>query len=410
VNSITMADSKYADLPGIAYDQPDSYETADLPECNQNTDFYEEETDTIERLHISASEAFNRFKGKTLDGKGIDFSDRLSKRLRTGYDARSGDWELVESGEKETPLQKYQRLQCEMKELLEEITQLKEMAKDEKDLEKLSSLLLSSHVEVAQKQLAEVRLEETLGSELMTSLADPQGSQLRRLFAQLENLKLSGTPSQKLGNIKTQPAAQSGTVTYELTYRPEQAYLMQVSNVADLEHRLHKLETVLGATSDKMARLSLDTQHKSLVEVAQELNAKANLLDSAQLDHIEGRLTALAQKMDSINEKTAATPEDLERNHKMNELYELVTKTETLAQVLPQTVDRLLALESLHRQAVDFNKSLAQLEALQQQIINSLQNNDTMMKDVQTNVKQNLDAIIKNISGLETRIAALKKK
>jgi len=63
--------------------------------------------------------------------------------------------------------------------------------------------------------------------------------------------------------------------------------------------------------------LSLDTQHKSLVEVAQELNAKANVLDSAQLDHIEGRLTALAQKMDSINEKTAATPEDIERNHKV---------------------------------------------------------------------------------------------
>jgi len=72
------------------------------------------------------------------------------------------------------------------------------------------------------------------------------------LFAQLENLKLSGTASQKLGNIKTQPAAQSGTVTYELTYRPEQAHLMQVSRVADLEHRLHKLETVLGANSDKV--------------------------------------------------------------------------------------------------------------------------------------------------------------
>ncbi|GFG37132.1 hypothetical protein Cfor_05792 [Coptotermes formosanus] len=138
-----------------------------------------EDSDTIERLHISASEAFNKFKGKTLDGKGIDFSDRLSKRLRTGYDARSGDWELAESGEKETPLQKYQRLQCEMRELLEEITQLKERAKDEKDLEKMSSVLLSSQVEVAKKQLAEVRLEETLGTEVMASLADPQGSQLR---------------------------------------------------------------------------------------------------------------------------------------------------------------------------------------------------------------------------------------
>lgn len=68
---------------------------------------------------------------------------------------------------------------------------------------------------------------------------------------------------------------------------------------------------------DSQARLSLDTQHKSLVEVAQQLSAKANLLDSAQLDHIEGRLTALAQKMDSINEKTAATPEDAERNQKV---------------------------------------------------------------------------------------------
>jgi hypothetical protein len=48
----------------------------------------QDESDSIERLHISASEAFTKFKGKTLDGKGIDFSDRLSKRLRTGYDAR----------------------------------------------------------------------------------------------------------------------------------------------------------------------------------------------------------------------------------------------------------------------------------------------------------------------------------
>jgi molybdopterin-biosynthesis enzyme MoeA-like protein len=63
--------------------------------------------------------------------------------------------------------------------------------------------------------------------------------------------------------------------------------------------------------------LSLDTQHKSLAEVAQQLNAKANLLDSAQLDHIEGRLAALSQKMDSMNEKTASTPEDAERNQKV---------------------------------------------------------------------------------------------
>jgi uncharacterized protein involved in exopolysaccharide biosynthesis len=60
--------------------------------------------------------------------------------------------------------------------------------------------------------------------------------------------------------------------------------------------------------------------------------------------------------------------------------------------------------------AVDFNKSLTQLEALQQQIISNLQNNDTIMKDVQANFKKNLDAIRNNISSLETRIAVLNKK
>jgi uncharacterized protein involved in exopolysaccharide biosynthesis len=60
--------------------------------------------------------------------------------------------------------------------------------------------------------------------------------------------------------------------------------------------------------------------------------------------------------------------------------------------------------------AVDFNKSLTQLEALQQQIISNLQNNDTLLKDVQANFKKNLDAVRNNISSLETRIAVLNKK
>lgn len=80
----------------------------------------------------------------------------------------------------------------------------------------------------------------------------------RKLFAQLESFKPSGTPSHKSGKIKPEHgvAGQSSAVTYELTYRPEQAHLIQVSHVADLEHRLHKLETVLGATSEKMVQSS----------------------------------------------------------------------------------------------------------------------------------------------------------
>ena len=63
-----MADPKYANLPGIAHDQPDFYETGDLPESEQH---YDDDGDdaieggigidnAVETLHISASDAMGR--------------------------------------------------------------------------------------------------------------------------------------------------------------------------------------------------------------------------------------------------------------------------------------------------------------------------------------------------------------
>lgn len=75
-------------FPPQAYDQPDVYETADdIPEP-ETSDYYEEEIDNenIERLHISTRDSYNRFKGKYLTGY-VDFSDRIGKQSRPGYDA-----------------------------------------------------------------------------------------------------------------------------------------------------------------------------------------------------------------------------------------------------------------------------------------------------------------------------------
>lgn len=79
----------------------------------------------IEQLHIDAKQATLKFKDKTISVNRVDFSDSLSKLHKYGYDVLSQDWELVAQGEKETPLQKYQRLQCELKELMDEVSQIK---------------------------------------------------------------------------------------------------------------------------------------------------------------------------------------------------------------------------------------------------------------------------------------------
>lgn len=127
-------------------------------------------------MHISATDAFNMFKGKYVDTKSVDFSERLSRRSRTGYDARSGDFELSAANENETPIGKYQRLKCEIHDLLEDINKLKDEKTEDS---KSSSVPLVNQVEETNKLLQDLSLEEILGKDLVSSLSDPQGTQLQ---------------------------------------------------------------------------------------------------------------------------------------------------------------------------------------------------------------------------------------
>lgn len=57
----------------------------------------------------------------------------------------------------------------------------------------------------------------------------------------------------------------------------------------------------------------------SLLETAEHLCATASLLDSAQLDHIEGRLSALLQNLDTVAEKQKKVTEDPEKDKMVTE-------------------------------------------------------------------------------------------
>ncbi|XP_071001055.1 dynactin subunit 2-like, partial [Oncorhynchus clarkii lewisi] len=117
-----MADPKYANLPGIASNEPDVYETSDLPEDDQ-AQFESEElcSDSVERIVVNPNAAYDKFKDKRVSTKGLDFSDRISKNKRVGYE--SGEYEILAEGcgVKETPQQKYQRLVNEIQELSQEV-------------------------------------------------------------------------------------------------------------------------------------------------------------------------------------------------------------------------------------------------------------------------------------------------
>ncbi|XP_029833160.2 dynactin subunit 2 [Ixodes scapularis] len=393
-----MANPKYADLPGIAYDQPDLYETDELPESDQIvTEASVDQSDSVSTLTISATDAYDKFKGCLVDASSVDFTEGISTPRKKGYNVLSGEWEMAGDKEPENVQQKYQRLQFEVKELLNEVEALKTGAQQgDQSLSTLANptcLLEQAHL--VQKMLLGLDLDRTLGSDTLLSLTDPQGALRKTLESQLERLRQGPAPAT--------PAAPQKAAA-EPALDPVQATV----KIASLEERLKKLENLVGTDSQRLSMLTSHTDSSCLMEVSQLLSSRLYLLEAPHLDQVEARLSLLQQKMTQVAEKKSAL-EELDKAGKVNELYELLKRSDAMGSSLTQVVERLVCLQELHEQALQFSKAVSQLDQVQQHLSLALKNNDKHLTEVQTNFGQNIETINKNMTLLEGKIAALKK-
>ncbi|XP_052415706.1 dynactin subunit 2 isoform X2 [Carassius gibelio] len=285
-----MADPKYANLPGIASNEPDVYETSDLPEDDQ-AQFESEElcSDSVERIVVNPNAAYDKFKDKHVSAKGLDFSDRISKSRRVGYE--SGEFELLAEGcgVKETPQQKYQRLVNEIHELCQDVEQIQVTTKESSSEERLTPVALAQQAAQLKQQLVSAHLDSVLGPNAHINLTDPDGALAKRLLTQLEVAR--GVRSTAGAESKTAaPKGPDGVILYELHSRPEQEKFTESAKVAELERRLAELETALGSGSEKQGPLSAGVQGSSLMDTIELLQARVGALDAATLDQVEARL------------------------------------------------------------------------------------------------------------------------
>ncbi|XP_036806756.1 dynactin subunit 2 isoform X4 [Oncorhynchus mykiss] len=402
-----MADPKYANLPGIASNEPDVYETSDLPEDDQ-AQFESEElcSDSVERIVVNPNAAYDKFKDKRVSTKGLDFSDRISKNKRVGYE--SGEYEILAEGcgVKETPQQKYQRLVNEIQELSQEVETIQATTRDSSSEERLTPVVLAQQAAQLKQQLVSAHLDSLLGPQAHINLADPDGALAKRLLTQLEAVRGSRGST---GEGKA-PAAKGpdGVVLYELHSRPEQEKFTDAAKMAELEKRLSELETAVGSGSDKPGPLSAGVQGGSLMDTMELLQARVSALDSATLDQVEARLQSVLGKMNEIA-KHKATIEDAGTQNKVSQLYDVVQKWDAMATSLPQVVQRLMAVKELHEQAMQFGQLLTHLDTTQQMINNSLKDNGTLLSQVQTTMKENLLSVEENFAALDQRMKTLNK-
>lgn len=402
-----MADPKYADLPGIARNEPDVYETSDLPEDDQAEFDAEELTSTsVEHIIVNPNAAYDKFKDKRVGTKGLDFSDRISKSKRTGYE--SGEYELLGEGigVKETPQQKYQRLLHEVQELTQEVEKIQSTVKESATEEKITPVALAKQVATLKQQLVSNHLEKLLGPEAAINLTDPDGALAKRLLTQLDAAKTRKSPEGK------SPAKgfdkDGGLVTYELHCRPEQNKFSQAAKLAELEKRLGELESAVQCDQDPQNPLTVGLQGSNLMDSVEILQAKVNMLDVASLDQVEARLQSVLGKMNEIAKHKAAV-EDADTESKVHQLFDIVQKWDSMSGTLPQVVQRLVALKQLHEQAMQFGQLLTHLDTTQQMIANSLKDNKNGLAVVQKAMKENLATVEDNFSSIDSRIKKLSK-
>ncbi|XP_075810191.1 dynactin subunit 2 isoform X1 [Microtus pennsylvanicus] len=407
-----MADPKYADLPGIARNEPDVYETSDLPEDDQ-AEFdaplfpQEELTSTsVEHIIVNPNAAYDKFKDKRVGTKGLDFSDRIGKTKRTGYE--SGDYEMLGEGlgVKETPQQKYQRLLHEVQELTTEVEKIKTTVKESATEEKLTPVVLAKQLAALKQQLVASHLEKLLGPDAAINLTDPDGALAKRLLLQLEATKNSKGTSGGRTTGGTPP--ESGLVTYELHSRPEQDKFSQAAKVAELEKRLTELEATVRCDQDAQNPLSAGLQGACLMETVELLQAKVSALDLAVLDQVEARLQSVLGKVNEIA-KHKASVEDADTQSKVHQLYETIQRWSPTASALPELVQRLVTIKQLHEQAMQFGQLLTHLDTTQQMIAASLKDNATLLTQVQTTMRENLATVEGNFASIDERMKKLGK-
>ena len=173
--------------------------------------------------------------------------EHLCKFYFNRYIAWTGDYELAAKDEEENIEQRYQRLNCEVRQLLDDLDQMKVSGTEKVGNQSLVGLVKLTGM--LQDQLSGMKLEDFLGSDGVQDIKDPSGSMKKKLIKQLESLKSDSKP--KENSIKS---TDSDDVMYELMMKPESSKLDERQRLAVFEQRLEALEKVLGPTQDKLVR------------------------------------------------------------------------------------------------------------------------------------------------------------
>eukprot|EP00730_Choanoeca_flexa_P019104 TRINITY_DN9319_c0_g2_i3.p1 TRINITY_DN9319_c0_g2~~TRINITY_DN9319_c0_g2_i3.p1 ORF type:complete len:413 (+),score=121.09 TRINITY_DN9319_c0_g2_i3:44-1240(+) len=386
--------------------ETDEAEVREGPIFENDADMTESTADDIITAGLDPSQAASHFKGRLIDASSADFSDGIGKRS-VGYSTLS----LAEDGAPdETIEEKYNRLRLEVTEFMAQLESVKSQQGGQTTEEDAAvAIRVAAQVQTLQTQLQQVRLDEMLGKSAPAD-STPSADQdaVKRLMAAIAKVKGKDTST----TTSEGTTSDGKSMTYELIYTPEQARYQSLSRAAELEQRIAALERRLGTTSLASVGNFLEVEDATVGNTVMALAARVDALSESNLADLESRLTGVQTSLSAIqkaseNASSTITPEDLV---KIRSLYDITRQWMETAASVPQIVQRLKELRSLHEQAAEFSGTLTHMKTVQDEMRDRLANHDVTLKTLEQTFKDNAKTMEANFTSLEKRLQALMTK
>uniref|UniRef100_A0A7I5E9C3 Dynactin subunit 2 n=1 Tax=Haemonchus contortus TaxID=6289 RepID=A0A7I5E9C3_HAECO len=148
-----------------------------------------------------------------------------------------------------------------------------------------------------------------------------------------------------------------------------------------------------------------------LLSLEQRLHVRFRLdvLNPSYIEGMETKLNSIISKLDQVDDKRQKSV-DGEMETKVNDLLELMSKWDVVCAAMPSNLKKLQGLHRLHEQAQHFSERLSQLVGVRDQIEKAIAADRMAMCELQVKAKEDISALLGQVTNLEERLKKIEKK
>lgn len=188
------------------------------------------------------------------------------------------------------------------------------------------------------------------------------------------------------------------------------------SDLLSVEQRVHRLETLLGSTSNLIDVTGGSGGGQKypypLLEAVRRLEERAAALDAGELETLRVKCEQVRAELDStLKSKStlAAEAKVAEAARQLSGLLAVADRVDAVVGDLPALVLRLKTLEQVHAAAAGFTGRLGQMEQDVRALSGQLSSNRDVLAELRTSLRDSIAAMQQNVTAVDAKIASLEQ-